>query len=297
MPHHDRVVSAFERRLYRLFPPLEKLFRGLVYGLREFLLVFFMHPRLAPLMERGALRHLERQVPDPELREKLTPNFRMGCKRVLITNDYYPALTQPNTELVDRRDHGDSRLDDRDRRRRRARGRHDRARHGLPRQRLAGRRALPRPQRRADVRCLGATGSEAYWGTTVADFPNLFILVGPNTGLGHNSLVYMIESQINYVLDAIEKMDRHELETVEVRPDVQAAFNDDIQRQLQGHRLELRRLRKLVSRRQRSQHADLARPHLALPAPPEAVRLGQLCDPEAIARTRDYRRLEPFQLG
>ena len=71
-------------------------------------------------------------------------------------------------------------------------------------------------------------------GATVADFPNLFVLVGPNTGLGHNSIVYMIESQINYVLDAIEKMDRHGLETVEVRPEVQTAFNEDIQRQLKG---------------------------------------------------------------
>ena len=233
VPHHDRVVSAFERRLYRLFPPLERLFRGLVYGLREFLLVFFMRPRLSPLMERGSLRHLERQVPDPELREKLTPHFKMGCKRVLITNDYYPALTQPNTELVTdpitevrgsvivtadgtEREVDTIVLGTGFRVSDWPAGEHFRGRSG---------------ELMSDV---WRDGPQAYWGTTVADFPNLFILVGPNTGLGHNSLVYMIESQINYVLDAIEKMDRHELETVEVRPDVQAAFNEDIQRQLQG---------------------------------------------------------------
>ena len=77
-------------------------------------------------------------------------------------------------------------------------------------------------------------GLEAYLGTTVAGFPNLFILVGPNTGLGHNSIVYMIESQVHYVLQAIAAMRDRELAFVDVRPDVQAAFNDRIQAQLDG---------------------------------------------------------------
>jgi cation diffusion facilitator CzcD-associated flavoprotein CzcO len=77
-------------------------------------------------------------------------------------------------------------------------------------------------------------GLEAYLGTTVAGFPNLFILVGPNTGLGHNSIIYMIESQVHYVLEAIKAMRARELAFVDVRSDVQERFNDDIQAQLDG---------------------------------------------------------------
>jgi cation diffusion facilitator CzcD-associated flavoprotein CzcO len=233
VPHHNRTVSAFERRLYRLFPPLEQLFRGGVYALRELMLVFFMHPRLGPLMERGALRHLKQQVPDPELREKLTPSFRIGCKRLLISNDYYPALTQPNTELVT---------------------------DAISEFRGSAIVTADGAEREVDAVVLGTgfrvsdwpyaehfrgrqgellsdvwrEGPQAYAGTTVAGFPNLFMLIGPNTGLGHNSIVYMIESQISYVIDCIRKMDEQRLATVEVRPHVQEAYNDEIQKQLQG---------------------------------------------------------------
>ena len=77
-------------------------------------------------------------------------------------------------------------------------------------------------------------GAEAYLGTTVAGFPNLFLLIGPNTGLGHNSMVFMIESQIPYVLDAVKRMRARDLRLVDVRPDVQAAYNVELQRRLEG---------------------------------------------------------------
>jgi cation diffusion facilitator CzcD-associated flavoprotein CzcO len=77
-------------------------------------------------------------------------------------------------------------------------------------------------------------GPEAYLGTTVAGFPNMFMLMGPNTGLGHNSVVYMIESQISYVLGCLATMQEQELRSVEVRPEVQAAFNSDLQAEFEG---------------------------------------------------------------
>jgi cation diffusion facilitator CzcD-associated flavoprotein CzcO len=77
-------------------------------------------------------------------------------------------------------------------------------------------------------------GMAAYLGTTVAGYPNFFIMTGPNTGLGHTSMVYMIESQLNYVVDAIRKLDAHRAVAADVRPGVQDAYNDQLQRRMQG---------------------------------------------------------------
>ncbi len=106
---------------------------------------------------------------------------------------------------------------------------------------------------------------QAYLGTTVAGFPNLFLLVGPNTGLGHNSIVFMIESQLNYLMDCIAHLDRTGTSVFDVRADVQPRFNEELQRKLRGQRLDLGRVRQLVPGRARAQLDDLARLDLALP--------------------------------
>lgn len=233
VPHRDRRTTGAERLLYRAFPPAQRLVRALVYASRELFVLTLMHPRQGSLAERAGLRHLREQIPDPQLRERLTPRYRIGCKRTLISNDYYPALQRPNVELVT-----------------------DAIAAVTPRGILTADGA----ERELDTIILGTgfhvtdmpvaqwvhgrdgraleeiwRGSpQAYLGTTVAGFPNLFLLVGPNTGLGHNSIVFMIESQLNYLMDCLAHLDRTGARSFEVRAQAQERFNEEIQGRLQG---------------------------------------------------------------
>jgi cation diffusion facilitator CzcD-associated flavoprotein CzcO len=233
LPHRDRRISRLERRLYRVFPPAQWLARGLAYLSREPLVLGLVHrPSLLAGLERMARRHLAKQVADPELQRRLRPSYRIGCKRILQSNDWYPALTKPNVEVVTT---------------------------GIAEVREKGVVDVDGNLHEVDAIILGtgfnvfdppiahrirgrdevlagawARGMEAYYGAAVAGFPNLFLLVGPNTGLGHNSMVHMIESQLNYVLDCLRTMEARGAASVEVRPEVQSAYNDELQQRLQG---------------------------------------------------------------
>ncbi len=226
LPRRDRRIGALKRTAYRHLPFLQVLARGVIYWGREsFALGFTRTPGLMRLAQRASMHHLRRQVRDPALRAKLTPDYAMGCKRILLADDYYPALTRPNVEVVtaavtEVREHSVVAADGTE---------HevDTIIFGT------GFHVTDFPA--ADhIRGRGGTllaeawagGMEAYKGTTVAGFPNLFFLVGPNTGLGHTSMVYMIESQVSYVMDALRHMERHGLATVEVRPEAQARYNE-----------------------------------------------------------------------
>jgi cation diffusion facilitator CzcD-associated flavoprotein CzcO len=233
VPQRDRPVSRFERFLYRLFPPAQLAMRALIYWARELFVLGFMRPRAGGPNERLSLRHLKSQVPPGELRDKLTPNYRMGCKRVLISDSWYPALQQPNVELVT-----DSIAEITPRGIRTVDGREhelDAIVFGtgfhvtdLP---------IAQRVRGADGLLLEETwqGSpQAYLGITVSGFPNLFVLLGPNTGLGHNSVVFMAEAQINYVMESLRFMRRAGVGAIDVRPEVQVAYNEGIQQRLQG---------------------------------------------------------------
>jgi cation diffusion facilitator CzcD-associated flavoprotein CzcO len=234
MPRPDRPVTAVERRVYRALPAAQKLMRAGIYAARELIVLGFMHPWAnAAGPERIARRHLAHQVPDPEERARLTPNYTFGCKRVLISNDYLPALTQPNVELVT---DGISVIRPRsvvspDGTEREVdtiifgTGFHVADMPAAARLRGRGGRLL------ADV---WQGSPQAHRGTTIAGFPNLFMLTGPNTGLGHNSMVYMIESQLGYVMGCLRAMDARGSDTAEVRPEAQAAYNDSIQAATEG---------------------------------------------------------------
>jgi cation diffusion facilitator CzcD-associated flavoprotein CzcO len=179
-------------------------------------------------LERIARAHLAKQVPDRELRRRLIPDYAIGCKRILPSNRWYPALTRPNVDLVT---------------------------DGIREIRPEGVVTAAGELRPADTIVL-ATGfhvtdirlaqlvrgrdgvqlsdvwngsPQAYLGTAIAGFPNLFLLVGPNTGLGHNSIVFMIEAQIDYVLGALRAMERRGAGTIEVRRAAQEAYNAAMQ--------------------------------------------------------------------
>lgn len=234
LPRRDRPISRRQRALYRALPVAQRLVRAALYWQRELIVLGFVYrPALMRGVERIALRHLRRKVPDPALRAKLAPRYTMGCKRILLSDDFYPALTQHNVEVVTDRI-------------REVRASSVVTEDGMERpvdtiicatgfhvtdmpaaERVHGRegRALAEAWRE---------GPRAYLGTTVAGFPNLFLLIGPNTGLGHNSMVYMIESQLAYILDCLRIMDRQRLQAVEVRPEAQKGFNDELQRRMRG---------------------------------------------------------------
>jgi cation diffusion facilitator CzcD-associated flavoprotein CzcO len=238
MPRRDRRYGAVERLLNRRVPGLQRAIRAGMYTVREsWILGFAIRPSILRLAEKIAVKHLEGQVPDPELRSRVTPNFRLGCKRVLLSNDYYPALSARNAELITDRivavrpasivtEAGDGTQTERPT---------DTIIFGT------GFQVTNPPAshhvRGRDGRTLAEHWSErgmaALRGTTIAGFPNLFMLVGPNTGLGHNSIVLMIESQVRYVVDLLRQMTSHHLGEIEPKPAAHAAFNDRIQRKLQ----------------------------------------------------------------
>jgi cation diffusion facilitator CzcD-associated flavoprotein CzcO len=238
LPRRDRRYARWERRLNRVFPAVQRAIRLQMYLFREFVFIGFRKPNLLAKVERVGLRHLQKQVSDPDLRAKLTPSFRLGCKRVLASNDYYPALAAANAEVVT-----DSIVEVRP--------------HALVTEAADGSRTehptdtiifgtgfrVTEPpaaemiwgsdgHRLADV--WSAHGMSALHGLTIAGFPNLYFLVGPNTGLGHNSIVLMIEAQVRYLVDLLSKADRGGLAVVAARPAVQASYNAMIQRGLKG---------------------------------------------------------------
>jgi cation diffusion facilitator CzcD-associated flavoprotein CzcO len=229
IPKPDRAVTAREKWTFRHFPRIQKAFRGAVYALMESqAIAFTVNPRLMSLGKRLALSNIRRGIKDPALRRKVTPDYTVGCKRVLISDNYYPALEQPNVDVLTtgirevRRDSivttdGVERKVDAI-----LFGTGFRATDPLPRGVVFGRNGQ-------DLLDAWKDGPQAYKGAAVAGFPNLFFLMGPNTGLGHNSMVYMIESQIAYVMDALRLMDKKKLKAVEVRVERQQKYNEALQ--------------------------------------------------------------------
>ena len=232
VPRFGRTFSPLERRLHRLLPITQRLARAWIYWSREALVLpFTRRPKMMRVIQRVARAHLRRQIPDPDLQAKLMPDYTIGCKRILLSDDYYPALTRPNVELVT-----DRILEVRRRSIVTADGREhpaDTIIFGT------GFHVTDAPiaaiVRGRDGRTLAehwAEGMQAYRGTTVAGCPNFFMLVGPNTGLGHSSMVFMIESQVAYVMDCLRAMRQRRADVVEVRPDVHWESNAGVQRRM-----------------------------------------------------------------
>jgi cation diffusion facilitator CzcD-associated flavoprotein CzcO len=232
VPRLDRRRGSVERWLYRKLPALQRLARSGVYWGREVLMVALAGEhgllRIAEWLSRVQLRA---QVRCPDMRRALTPDYTFGCKRPVLSNDYYPALCEPNAELVTspirelRRDavvtvDGTLRRVDTI-----ILGTGFHAANMPLAARLRGR----------DGRTLSGawtSGAQAYLGTAVAGFPNLFLLAGPNSVLGHNSLILIIEQQVEYVLKALRFLDDHGLSAMEIRSEVQSAFTADLQRRM-----------------------------------------------------------------
>lgn len=232
LPKPDRPIPRWRSRLYRALPPARWLSRfGLFLLLETRLPAFTRFPRLTALHRHKARRHLHRQIHDPELRRKLQPDYAMGCKRVLMSNDYYPALAASNVELikggVDRIE-GDRLIDQHGRARRAdviILGTGFQASDPVPAGLIIGRDGR-------DLAAVWADGPRAYKGSTIPGFPNFFTLLGPNTALGHNSVLLMIEGQLRYVVSALRWMHSERVSSLEVKPEVEARWDEQLQQRL-----------------------------------------------------------------
>lgn len=236
LPRRDRRISSLEHWLFQHAPVTQRLARaGIYWGREAYALGFVKNPDIMRKAAGLALRHLDRQVGDPDLRARLTPSYLMGCKRILISNDYYPALTKPNVRLItdgvtEIREKsvltGDGTAYDADTL---IFGTGFHVSDFPIGQRIFGTEgiSLARHWSAKPVRT-------AFRGTTTPGFPNLFVLTGPNTGLGHTSQVFMIEAQIRYVVSALLYARGHELDHIEVRPAAQVAYDSVVQRKMRS---------------------------------------------------------------
>src|SRR4051794_1427380 len=230
LPHSQRPIKDVERKIYRRVPAAQRAARALVYWSRELVAFGMTHnPRMLEPIRRVATRHMRSQIKDPVLRKKVTPGYTPGCKRLLPSNDYYPALAKDNVEVVtdgiaEIKEHSIVTVDGTEREIDvlvLATGFHVTDNPMMERVRGRDGQSLLEHWRE--------NGAQAYLGTTVPGYPNAFLLAGPNTGIGHTSLVFMIEAQIAYVMGALRMMSARRAATVEVRQQPFDAYNDDVQ--------------------------------------------------------------------
>ncbi len=232
LPKLDFAFDAATKAGFRRSPARMRLLRNRIYWTNEVRAAgFTLDTRLLRAAERIAHRHLAAQVPDPELRRALTPDYRLGCKRILIANDYYPALGRPNVELVT---------------------------SGIAEVRAASIVTHDGRERPVDALIYGTgfratepiaptvirgaggvtlddawrSGISSYLGITVSGFPNLFLISGPNTGLGHTSVVFMAEAQVNYIMQCLRALQRRRARALEVLPRAQSRFDRWVQRRM-----------------------------------------------------------------
>ena len=234
MPRFDRAYAAWERRLLRAVPAWRWLVRKLVYWRLElFGCALLKDGRARRLFEALGRWHLRRQVADPALRARLAPDYRLGCKRVLLSDDYYPSLQRPNVEVVtdavtEITEHGVRSADGTER----------------PVDAIVFATGFKATEFLTPMRVFNARneelsarwrdGAASYLGIEVAGFPNLFLLVGPNTGLGHNSIIFMIEAQVHYVIECLKTLRARGARSAEVNAAAQDAYSKEVQQRLQG---------------------------------------------------------------
>jgi cation diffusion facilitator CzcD-associated flavoprotein CzcO len=233
MPRPDRAFTEAQKRRFAAIPLTRFAHRNMIYWLQESFVLGFEHPNLIKAAERIGRAHINRKVTDPGLRRKLTPAYTLGCKRTLVSSDYYPVFNRPDVDLETA---GIAGIRERSILTRDGRevgadaiifGTGFHVTDAMATADLVGRNGLKITDAWRD-------GVTAHLGTAVTGFPNLFFLVGPNTGLGHNSIIFMIESQVRYIMGCLRLIARSRAAAIEVKPDVQARFNSWVQQKSRG---------------------------------------------------------------
>lgn len=230
LPRPDRVFKPWERKALS-FNPIRKLARSAIYWGLESRVVGFKYSEFAlkQIAQREALHHINKQIKDPELRRKVTPDFTIGCKRIILSNTLYPTYCRDNVSLHDKAD-GIAEINE----------------NGI--KTMSGEQidldcivystgydatdgVISYPVVGKDNTKLADVWSEyprAYLGTTVPNFPNLFIVTGPNTGIGHTSAIFVIEAQMHYIMRAIQEVKNKGLGAIEVLPEAEDKYTNHI---------------------------------------------------------------------
>ncbi|MBS1624046.1 MAG: NAD(P)/FAD-dependent oxidoreductase [Bacteroidetes bacterium] len=232
IPKPDKAISSFRKAMYERLGFMRALYRWRLYWQHELMAIgFVVNPGLLRLFGKVAARHIRRAVQDPVLRKKLTPSYVIGCKRILLSNDYYPALQKSNVSVVT---DGISEINSTGVRT------VDGAQYDVDLIVLATGFQAAENITRFVAKGLGGRdlteawqhGAEAYLGTTVNGFPNMFLVVGPNTGLGHSSMLLMIEAQVGYIVQAIQQARQRSAIYLNVKKAVQQEYNRKLQDEL-----------------------------------------------------------------
>ncbi len=235
-PRPDHAFPGFVKGMFKALPLSNRLYRELIYWRNEFFgKAFVGSETMNRFGSKMSLRLLNHQVRNPETRTKLTPNYKMGCKRVLVSNNYYPVFNRPNVSLVTEpiQEWNATGMITTDG------GQHDFDAIVLATGFVAADIDLYTRITGLSGRDLLAewrqTGAQAYRGTTVSGFPNLAFMLGPNTGLGHNSVVHIMESQMNYILGYLNLLEKQGPNGyLDVKPEIQQRHNDALQSQFAG---------------------------------------------------------------
>ena len=234
MPKSDQSLSPARQRLYRRWPVLQRVVRNFQYIMMESVLpAFIWDSFLTRIGESIGRRYLRKVVRDPILREKLSPKYSMGCKRVLLSDEYYPALTRGNVNVCVE---GIDKIDET------AIHTSDGQRHEVDAIVFATGFKVPVSGAPIPIRGVGgrllekdwAIGSEAYKGVVVSGYPNMLYVMGPNTGPGNTSVIFYIESQITYILKYLKALRKNQNTYFDLKPMVQREFNADIQERFKG---------------------------------------------------------------
>ncbi|MFF7995049.1 flavin-containing monooxygenase [Kitasatospora xanthocidica] len=230
----DKPNTPRHTWMLRHLPGYQRFRRAFNKHGREIVAFFMSRPTRTTGMKNMAAGHLKKSVKDPALRKRLTPDYTVGCKRLLFSNTWYPAIQQPNVDIIsDTITHiGPTHITTADGQRR------DIDTIILATGFTATNRPIAHRIHGKNGTTLAdtwhTTGMTAHRGTTIHGFPNLFMILGPNTTLGHSSQTVMIEAQITYILSALKTLTTHHLTTLEVRPEAQNAYNHTIQTRLKN---------------------------------------------------------------
>ncbi len=233
LPKPDEPFMNYQKRWFSKIPGWRQYNRNKIYLTLEMQFGALQQESiLGEMVKKGALQHLDASIKSPKLRKALTPDYELGCKRILISNDYYPALERPHVELVTDRiskitpnavvtADGASREVDTI-----IYGTGFQSTDFLAPIKVTGLGGV-------SLKEVWKDGAEAYYGVTVSGFPNLFLMYGPNTNLGHNSIIFMIESEVHYSIQCIDRLVSKRLKYLHPTREHQRSYNEVVQKRLQ----------------------------------------------------------------
>lgn len=233
LPKPDRPFKPWERKLFKAVPFTHWLYREYLYWAKELrVIAFTKYPNLLKFVSKTTVNYLKKKIKDPQKLKALIPNYTMGCKRILISNFYYKAVVRENVHMIT---DGVAQVN--------KNSITTTTGKEVPVDVIIYSTGFNVTNPYATVKITGskgillndvikAKGISGYLGSTMSGFPNLFIMTGPNTGIGHTSLIHLIESQANYVMDALKYIKNNSVKSFEVKIEAQNKFNDDITKKM-----------------------------------------------------------------